>query len=95
MEVAFSILYHPKVLDIDVPGLDASMKKRISAAIIEKLTTHPHVFGKPLQVSLRNYRSLRVGDYRIIFVIDKKTIAIDMIAHRSIVYDAIIRRLQP
>lgn len=60
--------------------------RRIRKAIEEKLTAHPEVFGKPLRFSFKGHRSLRVGDYRVIFRIDKATVKIFLIAHRSAVY---------
>ncbi len=60
--------------------------RRIKMAIEQKLTLHPEVFGKPLRFSLKGHRSLRVGDYRTIFRIQKKSVIILIIVHRSIVY---------
>ncbi len=58
----------------------------IQKAIEEKLRTRPEVFGKPLTRSLVGCRSLRVGDYRVIFRIEKDTIQILHIGHRSVAY---------
>jgi mRNA interferase RelE/StbE len=61
--------------------------RRIKKAIEEKLTTQPELFGKPLRKSLRGYRSLRVGDYRVIFRIEEEIVKIFIIDHRSVVYE--------
>ena len=53
----------------------------------EKLTENPETFGKPLRRSLKGYWKLRVGDYRIIFKIQGKTVKIMIIGHRSTVYE--------
>ncbi|HLD64324.1 MAG TPA: type II toxin-antitoxin system RelE/ParE family toxin [Candidatus Peribacteraceae bacterium] len=58
----------------------------LKKTIERKLSTAPETFGKPLRRSLRGYRSLRIGDYRVIFRIEGKTVKIFLIAHRSIVY---------
>jgi len=81
----FEIEYHPKVID-DLSCVSAPIKKDIRKAIEEKLTTSPEFFGKPLQFSLKGLRSMRVGDYRVIFQLSKDTVRIILIAHRSVVY---------
>jgi len=43
----------------------------------------PELYGKPLRRSLKGYRKLRVGDYRVIFRIEKHFIKIFVIQHRS------------
>lgn len=80
--VQYSTLLNPKELD-RFPKTNLRMIKK---AIEEKLTTHPEVFGKPLRKSLSGFRSLRVGDYRVIFRIEGTTVRIYIIAHRSVVY---------
>ena len=65
--MTFSLSYHPDVVSEDIPGLPAKERERIRAAIGGKLTSAPEFFGKPLRKSLRGYRRLRVGDYRVIF----------------------------
>ena len=89
----FKIFYHEVVVKEDIPRLSSSVKKRIKKSIEEKLTSHPESFGKPLRRSLRGYRKLRVGDYRIIFKIDGTTVKIFVIQHRSVVYKSSTARL--
>ena len=89
----FAISYHEAVLRVDIPKISQSDKERIKKAIEEKLVTQPEVYGKPLRRSLKGYRKLRVGDYRIIFRIDGGTIKIFVIQHRSVVYQKIDRHL--
>ncbi|MBT3292775.1 type II toxin-antitoxin system RelE/ParE family toxin [Candidatus Peregrinibacteria bacterium] len=67
--------------------------KRIKKTIEDKLTTNPEAFGKPLRFSLKGHRSLRVGDYRIIFRIENDTVKILVISHRSVVYEDYKNRL--
>ena len=81
--IQYSGLLNPK----DVARFPKIPLRRIKKAIEEKLTTHPEVFGKPLRFSLKGYRSLRVGEYRVIFRIEKDTVKIFIIAHRSAVYE--------
>lgn len=92
MAVIFTILYHPLVVKDDISDLSATWKVRIRSAIEEKLTVTPQDFGKPLRQSLRGYRKLRVGDYRIIFRIERNTVYILAVLHRSVVYKNATRR---
>lgn len=88
----FEITYHTKILE-DLSSISSSYKNSIRKAIEEKLRTQPEFFGKPLQFSLFGLRSLRVGDYRVIFQLKKKEVYIVLIAHRSVVYKAIAVRV--
>lgn len=88
----FTVVYHPKVVSDDIPKLSQPWKSKIRAVIEARLTEQPEFYGNPLRKSLRGYRKLRVGDYRIIFRIDQNTVKILMIAHRSTVYKIIAKR---
>ena len=92
MAVVFNVLYHPKVFEEDIPALSAAWKERIRSAIEEKLSPSPQDFGKPLRQSLRGYRKLRVGDYRIVFRIEQNTVYVLAILHRSVVYKIATKR---
>lgn len=54
---------------------------------IEELKTQP-TLGKKLMGELKDYRSLRVGDYRIIYIIIEHKILIEIvnIGHRREIY---------
>ena len=83
----FAIQYHEAVVKEDIPKLPKINRERIKKAIEEKLTNYPEQFGKPLRRSLKGYRKLRVGDYRVIFRIEKRIVKILIIQHRTIVYN--------
>ena len=85
--MSFTILYHPDVIEKDIPKLSKRDKERIKKAIEAKLTKAPEKFGKPLRRSLNGYRKLRVGDYRIIFRIEGQNVKLFVIQHRSVVYE--------
>ncbi|MES2225554.1 MAG: type II toxin-antitoxin system RelE/ParE family toxin [Patescibacteria group bacterium] len=91
MAVIYEVVYESQVVSVDIPKLPRALKERIRSAIEEKLTTHPDVYGKPLRRSLKGYRKLRVGDYRVVFRIDSSKIKVFAILHRSVVY-AIMER---
>lgn len=88
----FEVVYHPLVISEDIPKLTSVWKNKIRTAIDLRLMTKPDFYGKPLRRSLKGYRKLRIGDYRIIFRIENDTVKIIMIAHRSTVYAKINKR---
>ena len=89
----FEVIYHPLVVRNDIPRLSTAWKTKIQKAIEGRLTNHPETYGKPLRRSLKGYRKLRVGYYRIIFLLEKNTVKILTIQHRSVVYDKINKRI--
>ena len=93
MEIKYDIEYHEMVVKEDIPKISKKEKDRIRKAVEDKLQTQPELFGKPLRKSLKNYRSLRVGDYRIIYRITKKIVKIFIIQHRSVVYNTASTRI--
>lgn len=82
----YTVVYHEEVVTGDIPKLSTTWRIRIRRAIENKLMTRPDIYGKPLRRSLKNYRKLRVGDYRVIFRIEGQQIKIFAIQHRSEVY---------
>ena len=89
----FSISYHSLVVAHDMSRFSREWKIRIKNAIEEKLTAHPEVFGKPLSRSLAGHRKLRVGEYRVIFVIERCEVKVMVIGHRKEVYQMAEKRL--
>ena len=93
MALKFEIQYHPLVIRDDIPKISSAWRDRIKTAIEDKLMTYPEVHGRPLRRSLRGYRKLRVGDYRVVFRITGSRIYIMAILHRSVVYDVVSDRV--
>ncbi len=89
----FNIIYHYLVVRDDIPKLSGEWKEKIRRAIEGRLRTHPDLYGKPLRRSLKGYRKLRVGDYRVIFKIEKDIVKILIIQHRSVVYTTTEKRI--
>ena len=83
--MAFTVLLHPKAAKalekIEEPTKSRIMKK------LHDLTDHPEKVGKSLKYS--DFWSLRVGDYRAIYEInrEKSQVIILFIGHRKKVYD--------
>ena len=93
MALNFEILYHDKVVKEDITNLLLIWRNKIRFAIEERLTIAPDFYGKPLRRSLKGYRKLRIGDYRVVFRIDGNKVYILAIMHRSVVYQKIIKSL--
>lgn len=89
---AFEIVYDPLVVSKDLPGLSQSVLRDIKKAIEDKLVTSPDMYGKPLRGSLHGYWSLRVGDYRVAYHIVSRTVHIDVVEHRSVIYKTLRAR---
>ncbi|MEM3366468.1 MAG: type II toxin-antitoxin system RelE/ParE family toxin [Candidatus Methanomethyliaceae archaeon] len=82
--MSFTVLLHPKAAK-ELEKVDGEIIARIVERLKE-LKDNPEI-EKILKYS--NFLSLRVGDYRIIYEIDrtKKQVIILFIGHRSNVYD--------
>ena len=89
----FKILYVDKVVDEDIPNILEPWKGEIKQAIEMKLMTRPEVYSRPLRRSLKGYRKLKVGGYRIVFRVEVNKVKIFVIQHRSTVYDTAPKRL--
>ncbi len=80
------IRYHPKVKSEDIPRLSPDISTRIENAIRNRLIKNPIKYGLYLHGSLKGYRKLRVGDWRIIYRIMHNEIRILVIGNRKDVY---------
>jgi len=82
-----NIKYHPKVKNEDITRLDSNIAVRIENAIRNRLMVNPIKYGFYLRGSLKGYRKLRVGDWRVIYrIIENKEIRIIAIGNRKDVY---------
>lgn len=72
----------------DLKNISPEIKKLIKQAIEEKLMVDPLKFGVPLRQTLRGYFKYRVGDYRIVYRLKRKTVTVLVIkvGHRKEVY---------
>ena len=67
---------------------------RIQKEISRKLTTKPEIYGKPLRKSLKGYRRLRIGNYRILFKIEKEEVKIVWIGIKPDVYANFLKKMK-
>ena len=90
----FELRYHPAaVRNVDIPRLNETLKKRVKKAVGERLAIAPHKHGEPLRKTLKGYWKLRVGDYRVVFKINKNEVWILAIINRKDVYKEVFKRL--
>lgn len=82
-----NIKYHPKVKSEDIPRLSSNITARIENSIKNRLMVNPIKYGFYLRGTLRGYRKLRVGDWRIIYIIVDKELRIIVIGNRKDVYE--------
>lgn len=82
----YALKYHQAVKTDDILLLNADIKSRIRTAIERRLSAVPHEYGEPLRKTLKGYWKLRVGDYRVVFLIEEQNVLIIGIRHRKEVY---------
>ena len=85
--MTYEIRFNKQINWIRFAKLPRSDRMRIREAINGKLTQHPEVFGKPLRQSLTGARSLRVGEYRVIYTIVGTMVEIILFGHRLTIYE--------
>ena len=91
--MTFELRYHPDVRDVDIPKLNETLKKRIKKAIEERLSISPHQYGEPLRKTLKGYWKLRIGDYRVVYKVERNEVWIFAIINRKDVYAKVIKRI--
>jgi mRNA interferase RelE/StbE len=85
--VIYRVEYLASVVGEDIPALRKAMKERVRREIEHKLTTKPIEFGKPLRYNLKGCRRIRVGDYRVVYIIEVERVTVVKIGHRKEVYE--------
>ena len=92
--MSYHLRYHPDVRKKDLPKINRNIQKRIKAAIEKRLLVAPERYSEPLRRTLKGYRKLRVGDYRIVLKLQDQDILILAICHRKDVYQRMEWRIQ-
>ena len=90
----YTLKYHQAVRTDDIPLLNADIKSRIRTAIEMRLSVVPYEYGEPLRKTLKGYWKLRVGDYRVVFLIEDQDVLIIGIWHRKEVYRLMKKRIE-
>lgn len=89
MEKIKYLIEYDEDIEDKLRDLSKSVREMIRKAIEKKLAADPITFGKPLRYSLKGYRRLRVGSYRVIYRIieDKVLVMIVDVDHREDIYE--------
>jgi len=89
----FELRYHPDIREIDIPQLNQTVRYRIKKTIEQRLSISPHQYGEPLKKTLKGYWKLRVGDYRVVYKIERNEVLIFAIINRTVVHRKIFKRI--
>jgi mRNA interferase RelE/StbE len=87
MSSGFNIIWHEDAI-VDLKKLDKSVSRRIINKVKNNLVKNPKNLGKTLKGQFKGLLRYRVGDYRIIFVLDYETKKLIILAinHRKNIY---------
>lgn len=91
-DLTYQLIYHPLVAE-DIKTIPKNLQIRIKKALEQRLLQDPVQAGRPLRQSLAGHRKMRVGDYRIIYRVERQSIIVLKIGHRKEVYDQVKLRL--
>ena len=75
----WEIIYHKEV-DGDLKSVGPAAARRIIKTIDKKLVSEPEKFGAPLSHNLRNFRKLRIGDFRVVYQVRHKKVIVFVLA---------------
>lgn len=89
----YTLVYHPEVVEQDLPPIPLNVHQRIARAIEARLNSAPEQHGEPLKGTLKGYWKLRVGDYRIVYKIVGTEVWVLGVLHRKEIYEDVRRRI--
>ncbi len=85
--MAYNVIWHEGILK-DLKKLNRTSVKKIVAKVKNYLIQDPVKLGTPLKGNLKGLYRYRIGEYRVIYVIDQaeKKIIILKVNHRRKIY---------
>lgn len=72
----WQVKVHRLVIEEDFKKISEKQCSEILKTIFKKLGTNPEKFGTPLRHELKGFRKLRIGDYRVVYRIEKKEVRV-------------------
>ncbi len=72
----WQVKIHPLVIKDDFKGISSADQKTIIFTLQKKLSLDPEAYGKPLLGEFFGYWRLRIGDYRVVYRIEKDKILV-------------------
>ena len=87
MSSTFEVRWHEDALD-DLRTLDRPVARRIVDKVESTLSKNPKALGQALKGPLKGLRRYRVGNYRVVYLIEegKLLILVVRVRHRKKVY---------
>jgi len=82
----YSVVYRPETVAEDLSRVPRNVQTRTLRAIERRLMTEPARYGERLRRSLTGLWKLRVGDYRVCYEIQGRTVTVWAIRNRRDVY---------
>ncbi len=90
----YNIKYGNLVSKKELKKVSPEILQNIKKQIEKKLTQSPEKFGKPLKESLRGYRRLRIGNFRVLYkILEKEEVQIVFIGKKPDVYSHFLKKL--
>lgn len=74
--MTYLLRYHPLTWKEDFKHIDQPQQQRLIRTIEKKLTTRPDQYGHPLTGLLQGYWKLKVGEYRVVYRIERQEIVV-------------------
>ena len=78
--MTFTVLIDELVFSEDFRRIDHKDQQRIIRAIRQKLVIDPEGYGSPLKGPFKGFWKLRVGEFRVVYSIDKGKVEVYVIA---------------
>ncbi len=72
----YEIVFDELVIEKDFKSISLPDRKKIIRAVKNKLAADPERYGEPLRGDLKGFWKLRVGEFRVIYSIEKKRILV-------------------
>lgn len=97
MRIVWRVVIHRLVIRDDLKSIDKSTARFILKSIYRKLSKDPESYGSPLLGQFKGYWKLRVGDFRVVYKINKDEVLVSVIKvgirRDDKVYKELINRL--
>lgn len=94
----YAVLIDELVFKEDFKCIDKSGQRNIIKAIRKKLTINPELYGQPLKRDLQGLWKLRVGQYRVVYRIERDKVLVYVVKvgfrKNEEVYKETIKRLR-
>lgn len=91
--MTWEVRFLPVVLDEDLPSIPRAARAEILRAIRRRLTVDPQAYGEPLRKELFGYWKLRVGDWRVIYRIERSRVTVLVVKIRPRKDDKVYREM--